>query len=667
VIFPQPMVRLTAVILQRDMDEVTRKLLNLGVMDFIDARGNEFSLASKLTEIKQKISGSDIGDLRSRIENLMESAHLPLPSPETLDAEQLAAVDSQLVQKDLDNLASEIRVIRDQQKDLQQDLNRKSEILRQTELFEQISGQAPRDSAVEVISGLVKKTRREAFSLALAAFPAVTQWGQPDESDLAVMLLYLKRDQTAIDQILDRFAWQAIEFPPELRGHRDEIVERLTREIRDIESRQKQLQQKAVETVKAREQWLRDSWKNLQMTGQYIRMQDSFGKTTETILFTGWIPRNLQSVTEKCIRETTLGRCYLEWAKPDGDPSVSPEKVPVKLSHIPLLKPFQWLVQNYSTPRYGSIDPTVLVAFTYLTMFGLMFGDAGHGFVLMVLGALTALLNRKAGGTIYDLGRLIFWCGGAAIVTGILFGSYFGYSWFPALWFNYHGIVSGHEGHGLVSDVYDILGITIRLGIFVIGAGIFLNIVNRIRSKSWFHLFFDKGGLFGGWFYAGGVYTSYYFVQSGYKTLPSDEIMLFAVLIPASVFVLKSPLEFFEEHKKHGKPFKATLIMDWIMHWIVELLELFSGYLSNTLSFMRIAGLGIAHVSLMTAFFQIAGGFDSSLASALILIFGNTLVIALEGLSAGIQSLRLNYYEFFSKYFCGSGKVYEPISLRRSN
>jgi V/A-type H+-transporting ATPase subunit I len=102
----------------------------------------------------------------------------------------------------------------------------------------------------------------------------------------------------------------------------------------------------------------------------------------------------------------------------------------------------------------------------------------------------------------------------------------------------------------------------------------------------------------------------------------------------------------------------------------VEILEIFAGYLANTLSFMRVAGLGIAHVSLVVAFFEIAGmlrgpGGNFTPGSYLVLVAGNALIIALEGLSAGIQSLRLNYYEFFSKYFSGSGKAYEPISLRK--
>ncbi len=108
--------------------------------------------------------------------------------------------------------------------------------------------------------------------------------------------------------------------------------------------------------------------------------------------------------------------------------------------------------------------------------------------------------------------------------------------------------------------------------------------------------------------------------------------------------------------------------VDFTMDWIVEVLEIFSGYLANTLSFMRVAGLGIAHEALLIAFFEIAtmagAGTLRSFPAILILIVGNILIIALEGLSAGIQSLRLNYYEFFSKYFTGTGRPYAPVSLR---
>jgi V/A-type H+-transporting ATPase subunit I len=135
------------------------------------------------------------------------------------------------------------------------------------------------------------------------------------------------------------------------------------------------------------------------------------------------------------------------------------------------------------------------------------------------------------------------------------------------------------------------------------------------------------------------------------------------------VLTLKPVLEYLLH--KPRKPFTLLTPVDFFMEWIVEILEIFSGYLANTLSFMRVAGLGIAHVSLMIAFFTIAGMVGGSsggynIGSYLVLVAGNALVILLEGLSAGIQSLRLNYYEFFSKYFSGSGRAYAPVTLKKT-
>ncbi|MFA6905212.1 MAG: V-type ATPase 116kDa subunit family protein, partial [Sphaerochaeta sp.] len=106
----------------------------------------------------------------------------------------------------------------------------------------------------------------------------------------------------------------------------------------------------------------------------------------------------------------------------------------------------------------------------------------------------------------------------------------------------------------------------------------------------------------------------------------------------------------------------GKLILDAVMEWLVDVLEIFTGYMSNTLSFMRVAGLGIAHASLMESFKMLSSLVDG-FGGIAIFILGNVLVIVLEGLSAGIQSLRLNYYEFFSRYFTGKGIAYKPVGL----
>jgi V/A-type H+-transporting ATPase subunit I len=340
------------------------------------------------------------------------------------------------------------------------------------------------------------------------------------------------------------------------------------------------------------------------------------------------------------------------------------------------LSPFEMLVTNYAVPEYGTVDPTPIVAVAYLMMFGLMFGDAGHGLVIALIGLLGNFLTRNDGESgVHKIFQLMIWCGLSAIITGILFGSYFGHRLFQPLWFDYHGIIAGHDQAGLVKDIYGILLITIYFGIAIIGIGLLLNWINCISKGHWFKLFMDKGGLIGGWMYGAGVYASFFFVSHEYKSLPESNTLFLLLGLPALLFTLKPPLEFMLHNKKHPHnraAFRVSTLLNFMMEWLVEMLEIFSGYLANTLSFMRVAGLGIAHVSLMIAFDQIAGmitggksGFN--IWALLVLLAGNVLVIGLEGLSAGIQSLRLNYYEFFSKYFSGTGKVYSPISLKGNN
>jgi len=262
----------------------------------------------------------------------------------------------------------------------------------------------------------------------------------------------------------------------------------------------------------------------------------------------------------------------------------------------------------------------------------------------------------------YNLSWLIVWCGFSSVVFGVLLGSFFGMDIIKPLWFDFHGIIAGHNSESsVVKNISDILAITLYFGIFVITLGLLFNWVNIIRSRQWAELLFDKGGILGGWIYGGGIYIAFYYVSHDYKMFPESMIMFLLVGLPSILLFIKEPYHFFK-HKKADEKFGPTTVMNFFMYWVVELLEIFSGYLSNTLSFMRVAGLGIAHVCLMISFFTLAE-MTSGIASVAILVLGNILVIGLEGLSAGIQALRLNYYEFFTKFFHGTGKLYTPISL----
>jgi V/A-type H+-transporting ATPase subunit I len=670
-IFPQAMKQLVAVVLDRDADRVTRVLLDQGVMHFVGVTEVDPSLSQRLAAANPKVTEAMIAEIRRRIEGLFSLAGQRLPAQAELRVEDLQALDLKETNRRLDELATGLAGIRERQQALQQEILKLEDIRRQLSMFGDLTaGVQARSqfSFLNIQSGTVRRAALPALLEELKTVPSVHLVVGEEENQSTLLLITMRRDDGLVNKLLDKHGWTDVELARESLGGKEEVLADLDGKLSRFREEQDKLKSGIEGLIGEKRSELERIWSNLRLNELYARIQSYFSRTARTMIFSGWLPAHTQKPLGEALQRATAGRCYLEWHDPSEMSAAQKAAVPVQLTGPRLLAPFKMLVTNYSIPQYGTVDPTAFVFVAYLAMFGLMFGDVGHGLVLALLGLLGMFSYKGASQNIRNLMKLAVWCGGSAVVAGVLFGSYFGLSLLPPLWFNYHGAVAGEHTVGVVKDVYGILLITLWFGIGVIGLGLALNWVNRLRRGDWFGLIFDKAGLIGGWIYAAGVYTAFYFAGKSYKQLPPGNFLFLAIGLPLLLLGLKAPLEFFL-HREH-KRFQVFTLIDWAMEWVVEILEIFAGYLANTLSFMRVAGLGIAHVSLVVAFFSIAGmlggpGGAFTPLSYLVLVAGNVLIIALEGLSAGIQSLRLNYYEFFSKYFSGSGKAYEPISLRK--
>lgn len=668
-IFTEQMQQVVAVVLDQDTDGVTKELLRLGLLHFVRITEVDRDIGPQVEEVTPRVAEVMITEIRRRIEGFFAMVDDQPPSGADLKVEDLQAVDLEETTKILDNLSASVQTIRDRQSARQQEILRLEDIERQLQLFGSLSEVVEARSQYSYLSiqtGSIRKLLIESFDQALSDTPSVKMEIGTQEDQALLLLITMKRDETLTNRILDKFGWTDVHLPSELVGKKDQVQENLREKLELLKDEQEELKSKVESLIREKRPALEQMWTNLRLNELYARVQSFFSKTSRTVIFSGWLPSSKRPVLAEAIRRVTDGRCYLEWHQPRE--AEQPASVPVQMRNPKFLSPFQMLVTNYSIPEYGTIDPTPLVAVTFLIMFGLMFGDAGHGAVLLVLGLLGSILYKGARSAVRNLLHLIAYCGAAAVVAGILFGSYFGMKWFAPLWFDYHGVVAGHGGGGLVTDIYGVLAITVYFGIAVIAFGLVLNWINCVAKSRWFRLFFDKGGLIGGWIYGAGVYAAVYFVRHDYRQLPDLNLLFLLIGIPVLLLTLKPVLEY--SFHKPRKPFTFFTPVNFFMEWIVEILEIFSGYLANTLSFMRVAGLGIAHVSLVIAFFSIADMLSGpsgsyTIGSYLVLVAGNVLIILLEGLSAGIQSLRLNYYEFFSKYFSGSGRAYAPVSLRK--
>jgi V/A-type H+-transporting ATPase subunit I len=674
--FTARMIKLFAVVLDHDADKVTEELLREGVMQLINISRVEPEWQERISDVTPQVSMARIADIRKRIEGYLAPLGIYPESPKEVDLEGREPVALDEASRKLDRIADEIREISERQRSVQQEILRLEDIYRQIQLFGPgLSGAALRTqySFIDVRVGTVPVQHVQSLHDETREVPSVILQLEKDGADQPLLIIFMKRDSDRIGRILDEAGWKDLEISEDVQNMKPEIAQDIEKKISGLMKEQESLHRVAKTRIGEHGDELQRLWVQLRVNELFYRVQSYFKHSSRTVIFSGWLPESKRTTLENNIRRVTSGRCFLEWYAPDlhKREAEKEENAPVLFKNPRFLAPFQMLVKNFGVPEYGTIDPTPFVMVTYLIMFGLMFADVGQGAVLVFLGVLGTFFFKGKKEQLRNLSQLIVWCGAASMSTGVLFGSYFGQPWFEPVWFDFHGIISGRlQGQSVINDIFDILAITVYFGIAVIGCGLVFNWINIVLKKRWTELVFDKGGLLGGWIYFGGVYVARYMVMNGYKTLPDVSAIFWLVGLPALLLFIKTPLHFVRSKSKGGgKKFTLLTPIDFGMEWVVELLEVFAGYLSNTLSFMRVAGLGIAHVSLMISFFELArmareaSSMQVSPWSILIIVVGNVIVIGLEGLTAGIQALRLNYYEFFTKFFRGSGEVFSPVSL----
>jgi V/A-type H+-transporting ATPase subunit I len=662
------MIQLLAVVLRKDCQRVTEALLREGVMQFISTSEIGGGKPGDLSAVKPETSLTEVSDLRKRTEGLLHTIGIIPSPPGEKDLNNRVAVDLEKEKAHLDKIDGERASIRERQRTIQDEILKLEDIRRQVGLYgiglSDVTLPA-KHSFISMQTGKLLMSNVSKLEDGLKDLPSL-EIALGREGDMVhYMLISMKRDSEQIQKVLANSGWAEIELPEELKSVKEDTFKELSAKLKTLTDEQKKLETEAYNIVNKQEKHIRDAWVNLRVSELLNKIQINFVSSSRTVIFTGWLPSARRQRLTEIIQKASENRCYLEWIEADSRDMIGDE-VPVRFNNPKVLAPFQMLVSNFGIPRYGTIDPTPFVMPLYLAMFGLMFADVGQGLILTVLGILGAYLLRTNSQkkAYHRLSWLIIWCGLSSTVFGALFGSYFGVSLKP-LWFDFHGIVLGHGGDSsMVNDVSDILSITIYFGICVISLGLLFNWVNVIRAGRWMELFFDKGGIMGGWIYGGGVYIASYMISHDYKEFPPATVLFLLAGLPAILLFIKEPYHYLKHDRRllDRKPNPIFVVLNFLMQWIVELLEIVGGYLSNTLSFMRVAGLGIAHVCLMISIFTL-DEMTSGIISVLVIILGNIMVIALEGLSAGVQALRLSYYEFFTKFFHGTGKLYAPISL----
>ena len=463
---------------------------------------------------------------------------------------------------------------------------------------------------------------------------------------------------SSVDRIFSSLKFERVELN-ELKGSPEAIVAdvRAKRDaevalVKEIESKIESLLRH--EGTKLQQVFSLLTEKNVYFTSicrNAARYDDNF-------VVVGWIPAKAESALKAELSKLNLMEVSFK-----GGQEAKKHNPPTKIKNAGIFRPFEFFVDMYGMPNYNEFDPTPFVAITYTILFGIMFGDLGQGPCIAIVGFLMWKLKKMA------IGKILIPCGISSAIFGMIYGSVFGFE----EWLNPMYEAMGIAGaHGKPIHVMDgatsqlVIYATIGFGALLIMIAMGIGIVSNIKQGHLEHALFGESGLASLMLYIGIIgFGLTAFLGWPIATFGGSVNiwvwLVILVFLPLIAILLKGILGPLCE----GKPWKPASWGDYFMQSFFEIIVMFIEYLAHTMSFLRVGAFVLVHAGMMLVVFTLADMAASMMpVYIIIVIIGNIIVTCLECLLVCIQVLRLQYYELFSRYYDGSGRKFEPVTVK---
>lgn len=625
---PLPMLRIELSLLREDAPQAALLLANHGSFapEFSDVPPEQ------LPELPGAAYQQQYAGTRAHLEKIL--AHYGIALPLTVEAplqpvslQQLAACGDWLGK--VWNKCSEAQ---EQTRGLHEEYRRTAQLLRALGQFMDVSIDLSRlqnpSALLDVRVGTLPRANVPRFeeALALAGYVAIRFFSS--EEQVHLIIAGAGGQAAAIERVLQAAGWRTMDLPSEFHGRpdqvRSELVERMTRlQVQQAQLDARRSSEPDQDGLRGR---LLDAAHLLARAAPYAELAALMRGRGSLAMLSGWIPADCLPQLKQMLSKHIGERYALHAREPRNDERLL---VPSLIRHHRWLQPFARLVLNYGVPRYGEIDPTLLFAVSFVLMFGMMFGDVGHGALI----ALSGLMLRRRLGPLVSLAIAV---GISSALFGLLYGSVFGYEHvLPALWMS------------PLSDPMLMLGVALGWGVGFIMLATLLTIRNRIADGRWREALLDSHGVAGLLLYLGLLAAAWRYAST-------------ATVDAATLLLLSTALAAMLGHgwrRNHGSATAERMLIV-----LMEGFEAIMAYISNTLSFLRLAAFSLNHVALSIAVFTVANMLHST-GYWFTVVLGNLFILLLEGAIVAIQTLRLEYYEGFSRFFGGDGRAFRPLTL----
>lgn len=492
--------------------------------------------------------------------------------------------------------------------------------------------------------------------------------------------LYLTttEDVKEIDFLFKTLGFERTVLPRDLRGNVDEASEALVEKMKAMNARISEIDGEISAIAKSEQE------KYTKVYAKLVAIDRSYDLRANVLVFdnrfhfSGYVPEK----EAKGFTELLSSSGGVTVTVRDADEGT---ETPVKLKNNILFRPFEMFVKMYGLPAADGIDPTPLVAVTYMLMYGMMFGDVGQGLLIFILGLLLTRFTK------ISLAPIMTRIGLSSAVFGVLYGSVFGrediippFFHIPQI-YELLGYKEAPENIFQVSTVLLIAALCV--GIILVVISMIVNIAIGIKSRNPETIFFGPSGVIGLVFYVGLIAGLACDMVFGIPLMQPWYIAL-VIVVPLLLMFFKEPIvhafsmkrgtdanakmdsaikgRLSALYEKHGSKEKKS-VGNFIIEGFIELFETCLTYLTNTMSYLRIGGFVLSHAGLMLVFDVVANMAGDGIGKIIILVIGNIFVTGFEGLLVGIQVLRLEFYELFSRFFKGGGKAFNPVTINKLN
>jgi V/A-type H+-transporting ATPase subunit I len=453
---------------------------------------------------------------------------------------------------------------------------------------------------------------------------------------------------SAINGILDKYSFSELHIP-ELTGEPGKLLAGFNNRKEDILAELESLENEIADLQNKYSDFVLASDEMLSITTQKAEAPLRFATSENTFIIDCWITDDQFDNAAQVIEERFNGSIFLTKLDIEKE-EIKTETIPVEYDNPKLVKPLETIMNLYSRPIYKEIDPSAIIFITFPLFYGLMLGDIGYGLVLLTLGLIGKTKIKSEG--LKPLATLLIYCSISTLIFGILFAEIFGFHLF-----GHHSIVVKLIGehtalgeifynfHALpildrLNEVPTLLIVTALIGVLHLNLGYLIGFRNEA-------------------------------VKHGIKTAILGKISWIILQIGVIIYAAAS-MEYLPAHSAIIGAAVAVLAVVMLIagEGGTAILELPS-MLTNILSYTRLAAIGLSSVGIALAINKIAvetlfpeGGLFIIL-GIIVLILGHTLNTVLGVVAPGLHSLRLQYVEFFTKFYSGGGREFNPFGYIR--